>query len=207
MLGSSSYTNFIPCTLLRVYLPTPSRRRGRSVLWQGKTYAYLFGSYLVEVAPGCWLSLSTSGGACPSSLSDALVDESSSRGSHGGVEIGSDGPFDTRKSSFTAPSAGELQPRAPTFLLRSLLASFLLQLQLLLLATERLFPRHRAASYQQRKRKGEIPKLIHCPIKTRGNPYVKRVLRMPAVGDYLGLFFLWFIDCSYILQSTVGTAF
>ena len=55
---------------------------------EGEGYTYLFGSYLAEAAPGCWLSLSISGGACPSSLSDALADESSSWGSHGGVEIG-----------------------------------------------------------------------------------------------------------------------
>ena len=43
-----------------------------------------------------------------------------------------------------APPVRELQPRAPTFRPLSLLVSFLLQLQFLLLATERLFPRHRA---------------------------------------------------------------
>lgn len=109
----------------------------------GGGYTYLFGSYLAEAAPGCWLSLSISGGACPSSLSDALADESSSQGSHGGVEIGPGGPIFT-KMGFTAPLVCKLHPRAPTFRPLSLLVSFLLQLQFLLLATERLFPRHRA---------------------------------------------------------------
>ena len=81
-----------------VWTPDPSARldpssRGQKGLGSRLGYTYLFGSYLAEAAPGCWLSLSTSGSACPSSLSDALADESSSWGSHGGVEIGPGGPM------------------------------------------------------------------------------------------------------------------
>ena len=160
---------------------------------EGEGYTYLLGSYLAEAAPGCWLSLSISGGACPSSLSDALADESSSWGSQGGVEIGPGGPiFDNAEKIWgllrhqCANYSAERLPSA----LSLFLCRFCCNCSFFCLLLNGFFRGivqicWLSTSITERAKKGKSPLYTRyntAQIKTRGNPHHTYTLHTTSIN-------------------------